>query len=158
MGVEYYYLRQAKHDKISVRFAKFMKEFEKKMGELASRANKRTKDLLLEEATAYAELCEEIFRIGEPNTAYLEVLRGREDRLARIRQNEEQLDMEGDDIVEWTSKKITALVKSLVGNDWPVIDPTVFQEHEQTLSDYSEQEHGSEEMTQEEILTDGTQE
>lgn len=151
MGVEYYYLRQAEHDKISVRFAKFMEEFEKKMNELTSRASKRTNDLLLEEATAYAELCEDIFRIGEPNTAYLEVLRGREDRLARIDQNQEQLDMEGDDIVEWTSKEITALVKSLVA------DPRVLDEHEQTLSDYSDQEHGSEEMTQE-MLMDSTQE
>jgi hypothetical protein len=151
MGVEYYYLRQAEHDKISVRFAKFMEEFEKKMNELTSRASKRTNDLLLEEATAYAELCEDIFRIGEPNTAYLEVLRGREDRLARIGQNQEQLDMEGDDIVEWTSKEITALVKSLVA------DPRVLDEHEQTLSDYSDQEHGSEEMTQE-MLMDSTQE
>jgi hypothetical protein len=125
MGVEYDYLRQAQYDKIYVRFANFMEEFEKKMNELVLKANKRTKDLLLEEATAYAQLCEGIFRIGEPNTAYLEVLRGREDRLARIGQNEEQLDMEGDDIAEWTSKEIIALVKSLVGDDWPVIDSRI---------------------------------
>jgi len=69
MGVEYYYMLQSKFDQISVRVAQFMEEFETKINDLASRANQRTTDILLDEATANAQLCENIFQSGEPNSA-----------------------------------------------------------------------------------------
>jgi len=127
-----------------------MEEFEKKVNELTSRANQRTTDLLLDQASSIAQFCENIFHLDEPNTTYLEILGGRRDRLDRIRQNDEKLGMEGNDIVEWTSKEITTLVKSLVGNDWPVI--------EQTLSENLDEEPDSEAIALEGMSTDGTQE
>jgi len=78
--------------------------------------------------------------------AYLEVLGGRQDRWERIHLNEHQLEMEGDDIMEWTSKELTALVKLVVGDDWPVIDRKVIEEAERPLPNPSDEELDSEDM------------
>jgi len=61
--------------------------------------------------------------------------------LERIHLNEEYLATEVVDIMKRTSEEIAVSVKSIVGEDWPVIDPNQFKEWEiPPVSDYSVEE------------------